>query len=110
LKLDDLPTGVTDWSLVPSTEQEHAGHRAIVRALQLGNIQLRLVEFSPGFHTERWCPKGHLIFVLSGELIVEHQDGRRFRVVGGMTYHVADDAGAPHRAFSDEGAKFFIVD
>ena len=110
MKLDNLPTGVTDWSLVPPSEQEHQEGRATVRLLQLGDIQLRLVDFSPGFHTDRWCPKGHIIFVLSGELIIEHQDGRQFRVLGGMIYHVADDAGTPHRAFSDDGAKFFIVD
>jgi quercetin dioxygenase-like cupin family protein len=109
LKLDNLPTGVTDWSLVPTSEQESEGGRATVRSQQLGHIQLRLVEFSPGFHTGRWCPKGHIIFVLSGELIIEHQDGQQYRVPAGMTYHVADD-GPAHRAFSNEGARFFIVD
>jgi len=43
------------------------------------------------------------------KLVVEHQDGSQYRVRAGMTYHVADDAGA-HRAYSDEGARFFIVD
>ena len=110
MKLDHVSVGVTDWSLVTASEEQSEGSLATVRALQLGDIQLRLVEFSPGFRTGRWCPKGHIIIVLSGKLTIEHQDGRQYGVSEGMTYYVADDAGSPHRAFSDEGAKFFIVD
>ena len=110
MKLDNLPVGVTDWSLVPASEEHSESGRATVRSQQLGNIQLRLVEFSPGFKTSRWCPKGHIIFVLSGTLTIVHQDGQQYGVSGGMTYYVADDAKSPHRAFSEAGAKFFIVD
>jgi hypothetical protein len=110
LKLENMSIGVTDWSLLPTCEQQSESGRATVRSLQLGDIQLRLVEFSPGFRTGRWCPKGHIIFVLSGDLTIEHKDGQQYGVSGGMTYHVADDAESPHRAFSKAGAKFFIVD
>jgi quercetin dioxygenase-like cupin family protein len=110
VELKNVTAGVTDWSQVPASEQRGESGRATFRARQIGDIQLRLVEFSPGFRTERWCPKGHILLVLSGTLTVEHQDGPTYRLSAGMTYHAPDDAGSPHRAFSDDGAEFFIVD
>ena len=110
MELKNVPAGVTDWSQVPTSEQHGDSGSATVRARQLGDIQLRLVKFGPGFKTGHWCPKGHILLVLSGTLTVEHQDGRQYNLSAGMTYHAPDDAGSPHRAFSDAGAEFFIVD
>jgi hypothetical protein len=83
---------------------------ATARTRQLSEIRARLVEYSAGYVADHWCPKGHIIYVVAGNLIIEHQDGRRFSLAPGMSYHVADDDGPPHRALSDEGATVFVVD
>ena len=47
---------------------------AKVRTQQVGPMQLRVVEYSSGYLGDHWCPKGHVIYVLSGALIIEHED------------------------------------
>ena len=111
MKIQDVPFGVTDWTTVPATE--HAGERghARWRTLELGNIRVRMVEYSPGYVADHWCRRGHVLLVLEGELITELADGREFTLKAGSSYQVADDVeGAAHRSRSPSGARLFIVD
>jgi hypothetical protein len=48
--------------------------------------------------------------LIAGDLTIEHQDGQRYALTSGMSYHVADDDGPPHRALSENGATVFVVD
>jgi hypothetical protein len=109
MKLVDLPSSMTDWSKVPSSEHAGESGRTTVRSRQFGEIQLRLVEYSPSYLGDHWCHKGHLTFVVSGQMVIEHEDGRSLTIPAGTSYHVADDC-PPHRARSERGATVFIVD
>ncbi|MGO9410012.1 MAG: DHCW motif cupin fold protein [Spirochaetia bacterium] len=62
---------------VPTTHPGETGHAAW-RTLEVGNIRLRLVEYSPGHKADHRCKKGHVLLVLKGELTTELSDGRRF--------------------------------
>ena len=68
-----------------------------------------MVEYSPGYPADHWCDRGHVLYVLQGELDTELRDGRRFTLRAGMSYQVADGAEA-HRSRTQTGAKLFIVD
>jgi hypothetical protein len=109
MRLENLPLGVIDWSRIPPSSHPGASGTAAVRARQFGEIQLRRVDYSPGYLADHWCSKGHLVFVIAGDLTIEHQDGRRYALTSGMSYHVADD-GPPHRALSENGATVFAID
>ena len=74
-----------------------------------GAIRVRIVEYSPGYLADHWCKKGHILLCLEGELHTELEDGRKFVLLPGMSYQVADDA-EPHRSSTATGAKLFIVD
>jgi|HubBroStandDraft_6_1064221.scaffolds.fasta_scaffold415587_2 hypothetical protein len=50
----------------------------------------------------------HLLCV-EGELETELKDGRKVTLKPGMSYQLADEA-EPHRSFTKDGAKLFIVD
>lgn len=76
----------------------------------LGDIRLRQVEYSAGYVADHWCNRGHLLFILEGELVTELQDGRKFRLTRGMSYQVSDSGDAAHRSSSDKGAKLLIID
>jgi hypothetical protein len=39
----------------------------------------------------------------------ELEDGRKFTLMPGMSYQVAEDIN-PHRSYTEKGAKLFIVD
>jgi hypothetical protein len=110
MKLANLPTNITDWSTIASSLHPGESGMATMRARQLGDIQLRLIEYSASYVGDHWCTKGHLTFVVAGQMIIEHQDGATCTLPAGTSWHVADDHGSPHRARSDGGATVFVVD
>ena len=76
---------------------------------QFGDVRVRMVEYTPGYVSDHWCVKGHVLLCLSGELHTELQDGRQFTLTAGMSYQVADNA-EPHRSTAPQGATLFVVD
>jgi quercetin dioxygenase-like cupin family protein len=70
---------------------------------------VRMVEYSPGYVSNHWCRKGHVLLCLEGELTTTLEDGRDFILKPGMSYHVADEHEA-HRSQTSVGARLFIVD
>ncbi len=75
----------------------------------MNEIRVRMVEYSPNYLADHWCSKGHIILCLEGEMETELQDGRKFMLTKGMTYHVGDNNEA-HRSSTVMGCKLFIVD
>ena len=110
MNIPPLPFTVTDWSRMPATEHPGETGRAIWRTLAIGDVRVRMVEYSPGYRADHWCDRGHILFVVEGELDTELKDGRRFELVAGMSYQVSDFGDAPHRSSTRTGAKLFIVD
>jgi hypothetical protein len=109
MKMASIPFGTTDWSRVERTE--HKGERGVAhwRTREFGGIRVRMVDYSPGYVSDHWCQKGHILLCLDGQLDTELADGRRFTLRAGMSYQVADGAEA-HRSSTDIGARLFIVD
>lgn len=109
MEITNVPFQMIDWNLVEKTE--HAGEtgKAIWQTFEMGNIRVRMVEYTPGYLADHWCTKGHVLLVLEGELHTELEDGRTFLLTAGTSYQVADDA-EPHRSSTETGATLFIVD
>lgn len=110
MKLPALPFTVINWSATEAVE--HAGEtgKAIWRMFQVGDLRIRQVEYTPGYLADHWCDRGHVLYVLEGELETELKDGRRFTMKPGMSYQVSDFGDAAHRSSTKGGAKLFIVD
>ncbi len=104
-----IPFDVTDWSTAFSTPYPGETGVATWKTLQLGGLRIRMVEYSKNYLADHWCEKGHLLFVLEGELITELKDGKKFHMTKGMSYQVSDELSS-HRSFSPNGAKLLIVD
>ena len=109
MQLTDIPFGTTDWTTVEATEHPGESGTARWRTRQFGTIRVRMVEYSAGYRADHWCEKGHILLCLAGELETELVDGRRFRLLPGVSYQVADRAEA-HRSSTRTGATLFIVD
>jgi hypothetical protein len=103
MKLENIPFQRIDWSAVVPTR--HAGETGVAtwRTREVGNVRVRLVEYSAGYVADHWCER------LSGELVTELRDGRTVVCKAGDGYIVADDDGA-HRSRSEAGATLYIVD
>ncbi|MFC0386983.1 DHCW motif cupin fold protein [Muricoccus vinaceus] len=110
MKIPDLAFTVTDWSAVPATR--HAGEtgEALWRSFTVGDLRVRMVEYTPGYLADHWCDRGHVLTVLEGELETELRDGRRFTLKPGMSYQVSDFGDAAHRSSTKTGVRLFIVD
>ena len=107
--MNDIPFAMVDWDKIPATVHKGESGCAYWRTIQLGEIRVRMVEYTPGYLADHWCEKGHILLVLSGELVTELKDGRRFTLTPGMSYQVADKT-EPHRSATSSGARLFIVD
>jgi len=109
MRIEAVPFSTVDWSRMPVSV--HAGETgtALWRTIEVGNIRVRMVDYSPGYRADHWCSRGHVLLVLKGELTTELADGSIHVLKAGMSYHVAEDA-APHRSFTPTGATLFIVD
>jgi len=109
LRIENVPFMTTDWSAIPATEHPGSPGMAAWRTVEIGNVRVRMVEYSPGYVADHWCSRGHVLLVLEGELVTELQDGRSVTLASGMSYQVAD-GDMPHRSRTRTGAKLFIVD
>lgn len=109
MKIQDVPFMTTDWNHIPATNHPGETGTALWRMIEVGNIRVRLVEYTAGYFADHWCSRGHVLFVLEGELLTELKDGRKFVLRPGMSYQVASDM-EPHRSSTQTGAKIFIVD
>jgi len=110
LKLPELPFTQVDWDHLPATEHPGDPGMAVWRTMHNGDVRMRVVEYSPGYVADHWCDRGHVIYVLEGELLTELKDGRRFTFGPGTGYTVSDFGDSPHRSSTHTGARLFIVD
>ncbi len=110
MKIPELPLTVTNWDeIAPTRHAGESGH-ALWRTLNIGDIRVRIVEYTPGYVADHWCDRGHIIYVIEGELISELKDGRISILTPGMSYQVSDFGDAAHRSSTKTGVKLFIVD
>jgi quercetin dioxygenase-like cupin family protein len=98
-----------DWSTVPATRHAGESGEAFWRTLHFGPIRVRRVDYTAGYTSDHWCSKGHVLFVLEGELVTTLDDGRVVTTKQGSSYQVADNAEA-HRSSAPQGAQLLIVD
>ena len=110
MKIPELAFTVTDWDRVETIVHPGETGFATWRTLTVGDIRIRMVEYSPGYLADHWCDRGHILLVLEGELESELRDGRRFVLRPGQSYQVSDFGDAAHRPHAPKGARLFIVD
>jgi hypothetical protein len=110
MNLGNLPAGITNWAQLPASARPGESGVAMVRMHQVGDVRLRLVAYSTNYVADHWCHKGHVVFVLAGELLIEHRRGPWYTLTPGISYHVGEGDEPPHRARSEKGATVFIVD
>ena len=109
MDIPSFPFTTTDWSRVPATHYPGETGSATWRTLDIGDLRVRMVEYSPGYLADHWCDRGHVLFVIEGEVDTELKDGRSFKLTAGMSYQVSNGRSS-HRSRTATGAKLFIVD
>ena len=111
--MSNIPFCTVDWSEIEPTRHNGLHGHALWRTRHFGpqdnRMRVRMVEYSPGYVSDHWCSKGHILYVLDGVLHTELEDGSRVTLTPGTSYQVADGAMA-HRSTTETGARLFIVD
>ena len=98
-----------DWNIIPTQKNNGKTGFCLIRTHTLGEIKIRHIEYSANYSADHWCDKGHIVFIIDGELRIEHKDNSIHTLHGGMTYLIGDNTLA-HKAKSEFGAKALIID
>ena len=104
-----IPFETIDWSNLPTIAVNGTTGHAVMRIVQHEGLRIRMVEYSANYIADHWCQLGHLVFVLEGELINEHEDGTVNVLTAGMSYHVSDGLSS-HRSRTNGPVKLIVVD
>ncbi len=110
MKIQNVPFTITDWEKIKPVEYKGEFGSSFWRIFESGNIRVRIVEYSPGFKSDHYCSRGHILLVLEGELYIKLKDEQTFLLVQGKSFQAEDDENNPHLAYTEKGAKVFIVD
>ncbi|MBX2933749.1 MAG: DHCW motif cupin fold protein [Ferruginibacter sp.] len=109
MKIKQFPFQTVNWEDIEAEEHQGTSGKASWKIFNMGNIRVRMVEYTAGYIANHWCNKGHIIYCIKGEMTTKLQDGREFILRQGMTYHVGDNSDA-HCSTSKNGCVLFIVD
>ena len=109
MKIESFPFTTIDWGAVEAVESPGTTGTSFWRTVEMGDIRVRMGEFGAGYSASDWCPKGHVVLVLEGELVTELTDGTTVVQGPGQGIHVGDGQ-TPHRSSTSTGAKVFVVD
>ena len=110
MKLIGSPFTITDWSSIEPIAHSGECGIAYIRTQHLGELRIRMIEYSAGFLSDHWCSKGHILHVIAGNLLIEYEDNAATSLTAGMTWHAADGALPAHRVICGSGASVLIVD
>ena len=98
-----------DWDDVETKRINGETGFTITKIKLVGKITIRHIEYSKTYSADHWCEKGHIIYVISGELLIEHIDKNIHKLKNGMSYFIGDNT-LSHKVKSRQGAKVLIVD
>ena len=110
MKITDIPFTAVRWSAEAAVEHRGEAGTSFWRVCEAGDVRVRVVEYSKGFRSDHFCPRGHVAYVLEGEMGLKLKDGSEHLLTAGMSFLCGDDEANPHQAFSPTGARVFIVD
>ncbi|MEZ4721783.1 MAG: DHCW motif cupin fold protein [Flavobacteriales bacterium] len=107
--IENIDPTTIDWETAAKEKLDGETGFAEVKTKIAGQIKIRQVTYSQGYLADHWCDKGHVLLVISGQLIIEHIDNTEVKLEANSAYVVGDNSMA-HRAKSTEGALVLIVD
>jgi hypothetical protein len=110
MKIENVPFTVLDWNKIVPIEHKGEKGTSFWQTVESGNIRVRMVQYSPGFRSDHFCPRGHILLVLDGKFSVLMKNGISHELTPGMSFHAGDDEENPHLGYSQNGATVFIVD
>jgi len=110
MELKDIPYEIIDWNKIETAEVKGETGKAFWKTKNFCGVRLRIIEKMPGFKADHFCNKGHIIYILEGEMVIEFENGESIPVSKGESVFLSDDCGFGHSTYSEKGVKYFIID
>ena len=104
-----IPFELIDWNKIPKEEHKGETGTSFWQTLQYDGLRIRIVEYNPGYLADHWCPKGHIVHCLEGEVLNEQENGEKQLLKQGMTYVVSDNLSS-HRSVAKGKVRLLIID
>lgn len=110
MKLPETAFTHLNWDCLQPEEYPGTTGTSHWRTFTSGALRVRIVDYGAGFLADHWCDRGHVLHVISGDLVVELADGRQVQMTSGNSFCVSDHGDAAHRIRTATGCRVFIVD
>ena len=110
MKIPATPFTITKFAELPPSIVSGSTGSSVSRTATMSDLRVRVVEYGPGYLADHWCDRGHVFYLLRGEVTVELSDGRSFPMEAGESFQVSDDGDSSHRVRTTIGGTAFIVD
>lgn len=104
-----IPFELIDWNKIPKEKHKGETGTSFWQTLQYDGLRIRIVEYNPGYLADHWCPKGHIVHCLEGEVLNEQENGKKQLLKQGMTYVVSDNLSS-HRSVAKGKVRLLIID
>jgi hypothetical protein len=109
MNIENIDPTTFNWDNINTEKANGELGYAIIKTQEFDIIKIRQVEYSKNYLADHWCDKGHILFVTSGQLIIEHRNNTEVTLNSGSAYVVGDNTMA-HKAKSVNGALVLIID
>lgn len=109
MNIQALENIAIDWESIPAEKAEGMTGFVHSKTLEFPGFKIRQLVFSENYEADQWCEKGHIIFVLSGELIIEQKDQATLKVRKDHSL-VLGDGISSHKARTETQATVLIID
>lgn len=110
MKLPDTPFTRLNWGDIPSVEYPGTTGTSHWRTFNSGELRVRIVDYGEAYLADHWCDRGHVLHVITGEMVVELANGHELVFGSGDSFCVSDHGDAAHRVRTSNGCRVFIVD
>lgn len=97
------------WDKLPAEQSMGLTGFVTAKTATFPTFRIRQLIFSENYEADHWCNKGHIIFVVSGELIVEQQNGASIKVSARHSLVLGDNT-ASHKVKTEVETTVLIVD
>ena len=98
-----------NWNSIEKTLHPGKTGTANWQTIDFENFSVRIVEYSEKYESDHWCSKGHIIYCIEGESIIEFENGEKVLLKKDMSLVIYNELN-PHRLISINGAKVILVD
>lgn len=109
MEIRNLENLYIDWEKIPNQKLIGTTGYVLSKKIEIQNLNIRQLIFSRDYEADHWCEKGHIIYVISGELIIEFSDGSR-TIIPRENSLILGDSISSHKAKTEMETKILIID